>query len=103
MPGRQSVQVDLAEYAPIGDWVPMVGDVIIWHGWINHWFGIVSAAPPSGTLYVITSGLPIALFTMNPSKVEKATKKIDAHDIKSSRHGEWAILQTGKGKTVWYV
>jgi hypothetical protein len=99
----KNVQVDLAQYAPINTWKPGVGDVIIWHGFFTHWFGIVSQIQPDGSVCVITSGLPLTLFTMNQDTMKKFVKTVHFTRIHASRGGEWAVAQTSGGTTTWYV
>lgn len=97
------IGVDLANYKSIAKWTPHIGDIIICHGLFTHWFGIVSQISKDQHIHVIKAGLPILLFSMSPSKMEKSKKEIDIYDIKSSTSGKYAVMQTIGGACVWYV
>ena len=96
-------QVDLALYKPIREWHPTVGDTLVHHGWLTHWFGVVSQINPDNTIEVIRSGLPILLMTMSGTKMEKAKIVLDIADIKSSRGGKYAAVKSIQNSIVWHV
>jgi len=103
VPINQNVQVDLAHYAPIASWDPKPGDFVVWHGFITHWFGVVSVIQPNGSLSITKAGLPLFLFTMDPEKIEKSMVRMHVSKIKSSHGGEWAALQVVGNQAIWYV
>lgn len=99
-----SVGVNLAHYKPISTWVPQMGDIVIWHGWMQHWFGIVAGVNQSDDkIYIIKSGLPLLLVGMNPAEVEKNKVEINLSNILTSTGGKYATLQTINNTHVWYV
>jgi hypothetical protein len=99
----KDVQVDLAHYDFLMAWQPIVGDVVVWHGWITHWFGIVSKIDPSGHLTIIQSGLPFSLFTMDQDEMKKKAKKVHVTKIKRGGNGEWTVIQSAKSQVTWFI
>ncbi len=90
--------VGLATFGDLGNWRPKIGDFIIWTGWCFRWYGVISAVD-GDQLYIVKDGLPKLLFTIPESERSKYTIKKSAGSIKSSRGGEWSILQG----SVWYI
>ena len=101
MTTSNDVSMHLAHYRPIIDWKPMVGDIVTWHGWIQHWFGIISSVGPD-KVQVVKAGLPKLLVTMNSIEVARSIISIDIDNIRASR-GAYAALRPESGKTIWYV
>jgi hypothetical protein len=100
----RSIQTDLAHYRSIQEWVPQVGDIVIHHGWITHWFGIVTLSDQAeGIVEVIKSGLPVFLVTMSGSKQKKSKITLDVSDVKAARSGKYAIIKTIQNLAVWHV
>ena len=99
----QSVMVDLAHYAAISTWQPKMGDIVIWHGWFTHWYGVVNQVQASGHISVIRGGLPLLLFTMDQDSMQKKTKLVYITKIRASRGGEWAAIQTANNQITWFV
>jgi hypothetical protein len=99
----KSFQVGLAQYMPIQEWEPEVGDIIIYHGWIVHWFGLINQIEPNGIVSVVRAGIPILLLTMGQSKMSKSISKIDSDEIKLSTGGKYAVVKNVRNATVWYV
>jgi len=97
------VGVNLAHYKPISTWKPRVGDIIMWHGWIQHWFGIVSGINRDGTLTVVKSGLPLLLVTLSEAQVESSKFTVPLGEIHSSTGGTYAAVQVIQDTPVWYV
>lgn len=93
----------LAHFKSIAAWEPEVGDFIMWHGWLTHWYGIISDINPDWTISVIQKGLPFLLFNLSPTESEKSKVRIDIDKIISSSGGEYAILQSNSGMDVWYI
>lgn len=99
-----NVGVNLAHYKPINSWTPQVGDIVIWHGWIQHWFGIVAGVNQSeDKIHIVKSGLPILLVGMNPAEIEANKVEINLSTILSSTGGKYAALQTTNNVHVWFV
>ena len=93
------IGVDLAKYRSLAIWQPKVSDFIIYHGWIRaRWYGIVSSINDD-EITIIKDGLPKLLFTMPPNEFQQNSVKLSASRIRSSRGGEYHILQG----EVWYV
>lgn len=91
--------LELAKFRALSKWTPQVGDFIIHHGWLyDKWYGVISNVGVK-MVDVIYDGLPFLLFTLLPEKYNSQTKKISLIAIKSSRGGEFAVLQNG----VWFV
>jgi len=94
----------LAQYLPIDKWQPQVGDFIVHHGWLFHWYGVVSSLNVRNyTVEVIQAGLPFLLFTMTPSDMEKRKRTVDIGKVTSSRGGKYAIQQRNGTSYVWFV
>lgn len=96
--------VDLVHYMPISKWQPMIGDFVIQHGWLTHWYGVVSGVNTKDyTVSVIKAGLPFLLFSMTPSKMEKSKIIVDIGDVTSSRGGKFAVQQQNGTTTIWFI
>lgn len=96
--------VDLAHHVAISQWTPQIGDIIIWHGWFTHYFGVVSnVLREENTVEVIKRGLPILLFTMTAEEYKKNTTKIDIGTIKGSTGGKYAAIRAIRGNLTWYI
>lgn len=93
------MEIPLAQYRQLARYKPRLGDFIVWHGWLSHWYGVIGAFDQDEeTLIIIYAGMPSLLFTMSPTEMRKNTKNVDLYKIRSSR-GSFAVLQGG----VWYV
>ena len=104
MPTTPMISVNLAQSLPIAKWKPALGDIIMWHGWFQHWFGIVSSINAEGTVTVTKAGMPVLLFTMDEIEQTKNKTTIAVSAINRSRGGKYAVLQALPGSTnVWYV
>lgn len=104
MPAAPIVSVNLAQSMPIVKWKPALGDVVVWHGWIQHWFGVVSSINAEGTVTITKAGMPILLFTMDEMEQTKNRITVAISTINRSRGGKYAIMQALPGATnVWYV
>lgn len=99
----KNFQVDLAHYKPIQEWDAAIGDIIIYHGWISHWFGVVCQINQDGTIEIAKAGMPLLLLTMNNSKVSKSKITLDLVDVKSSTGGKYAALKSIQNTMVWHV
>ena len=96
--------VDLAHYKPLSKWTPQVGDNVVWHGWVTHWFGVVSAIiPEENCVEIIRRGMPVLLLTMTQSEYKKNSIKIDIGDIKGSTGGRYAAIRAQGNSIIWYV
>lgn len=96
--------MDLAHYNTLRNWDPQIGDFIIWHGWFQHYFGVISSIIHNEqSVEVIKKGLPLLLFEMVPEEYEKNKKKISIGSIKGSRGGKYAIIRAQGNNIVWFV
>ena len=98
----KNFNVDLAHYKPIQEWDPKVGDVLIKHNLLTHWFGIVSQVE-YGVIVVIAAGLPKLLLTMGGTAQDKSKVTLDVADIVSSRAGKYAAISCIQNTVVWHV
>lgn len=96
---RTDLDISLAEYKSIQSYKPRIGDLIIWHGWFTHYYGIVNGLD-NNKIRIVRSGMPILLLTMNPEDMcdPKNTKMVSLAKIRSSK-GAFAVMQGG----IWYV
>lgn len=98
VPRMGNLSVPLANYKSITEWNPKVSDIVIWHGWIRRWYGVVSATHGDSVI-IIRDGLPCLLFTMTPDQYKRNSIEISVHKIRNSGGGEFHTLQDG----VWYI
>ena len=98
----KNVALQLAHFKKLSDWEPQLYDVVIYHGWFTHWFGIVNGID-GGVVTVIQAGLPILLLTMDELDIPKNTKRIGVSSIRGSRAGRYAVLQHNGPNVVWFV
>ena len=104
MPAAPLMSVALAQSLPIVKWKPALGDIIIWHGWFQHWFGVVSSINADGTVTVTKAGIPVLLFTMDELEQQKNKATIAVSAVNRSRGGKYAVMQTLPGSAnVWYI
>lgn len=96
--------MDLAHYDDIRKWDPQVGDFIVYHGWFQHYFGVVSSViVDEQSVEIIKKGLPILLFNMIPEEHNKSKTKISIGSIKGSRGGQYAAIRAQGSNIIWYV
>jgi len=97
---QANLNITLAEYKPISTYKPKIGDFLIWHGWFtHHFYGVVNGVEEEkGVIRIVKAGMPILLFSMDPSEMENNLKTISLKKIKSSR-GAYAVQQNG----IWYI
>jgi len=96
--------VDLAHYDDIRKWDPKVGDCVIWHGWFQHFFGIVSSVLiKDDSVEIIKKGLPLLLFDMVSEEHNKNKVKLSIGTIKGSRGGKYAVIRAQGNNIIWYV
>jgi hypothetical protein len=98
----KNFNVNLAYYKPIQEWDPKVGDVLIKHNFLTHWFGIVSQVE-HGVIMVIAAGLPKLLLTMGSTAQDKSKVTLDVADIVNSRAGKYAAISCIQNNVVWHV
>src|SRR4051812_21287862 len=94
---------DLAFYKPLGEWVPRVGDNIIWHGWLTHWFGVVNGISPDGRVSVIQAGIPVLLMTLTEPAMAKHTITVHLSEIRQGTGGKYSVVQAHGNNIIWYV
>jgi hypothetical protein len=96
--------MDLAHYDDIRKWDPQIGDFIVWHGWFQHYFGVISSiSREDQSVIIIKRGLPIMLFDMVSEEHEKNKIKVSIGSIKGSRGGKYATIRAQGNNVVWYV
>ena len=96
--------MELAHYNSLQKWKPQVGDFIIWHGWFQHYFGVVSSVNVNdNSIDIIKKGLPLLLFEMVPEEHNKNKIKADIGNIKNSGGGKYAAIRANNNNVVWYV
>jgi hypothetical protein len=99
----QNLEVSLAQYKPISQYRPRIGDFIIWHGLLTHYYGVINGIDESnGTIRVIKAGMPLLLFNMEPDEMDSNTTTVKLSKIKSSR-GAYAAQQVVPTGSIWYV
>ena len=95
---------DLAHFKYLTQWKPLVGDIIIWHGWFTHWYGVVKSIDANDNeLHIIKMGLPVLLLTLDPGEYEGNTVKIPIHKVRQSNGGKYAAIRSVGSNTVWYI
>jgi len=104
MPAAPLISVNLAQSLPIAKWRPTLGDFVTWHGWLQHWFGVVSSINADGTVTITKAGMPILLFTMDELEQTKNKITVAVSAVTRSRGGKYAVMQALPGAAnVWYV
>lgn len=96
----------LAQYFSIADYMPQIGDFVVWAGWIRTWYGVVSNVSDNGNMVsIIFDGLPYLLLTQTDDEQIKNTRIMDIRQIKASSHGKWSIQKHDKAHnaTIWFV
>lgn len=104
--GRAQELPPLAQYRAIKDYYPAYGDYIVWSGILTTWHGIVTNYDKNtNELYVIFSGLPILLFTMDGVEQIKETKKITLSKLTGSAPGKFSAMQHDfkNNAIIWYI
>ena len=88
----------------LDQYVPKVGDFVIWSGFFNTWYGIVKAYNKTD-LDLIVEGNPFLLFDIDPNDCERYSKKIKLRDVMRARQGTWSILQHDErnNTNIWYI
>ena len=96
-------KTDLAYYKPLLEWTPAVGDILIYHGWFTHWFGVVNQLNSDNTFDVIKAGLPILLMTMNNTTMKKSTINVDLADVVASSGGKYSAIKCSQNTMIWFI
>lgn len=94
--------INLANYSSIAKWSPHLGDIVIYHGWFTHWFGIVNGIE-GNTLHIIKAGMPLLLMTMDDLDIQKNSIKVGLNKMKRSTGGKYSVMQTLGNTCTWYV
>jgi len=99
------MQVDLAHHSSLQRWQPKVGDFLIWHGWFQHWFGVICNVSPSSEITIIYKGMPVLLFALTQSEYEKNKRTIHLSDVVNNSFwkGKYAAISSTNGTIIWYV
>lgn len=96
--------MDLAHYDNIQKWKPQIGDFLVWHGWIQHYFGVISnIINEDRVVEVIKKGLPLLLFDMISEDHDRNKIKVRIGDIKGSRGGRYAAIRAHGNNIIWYI
>ena len=99
------IQINLAQHSPIEKWNPEVGDFIVWHGWFQHWFGVVCAVD-FDEITIIKKGMPLLLFALTQSEHESNKTSLNVAQIRSGGsfwHGKYATVKAVGSNLIWYV
>lgn len=98
----KNVALQLAHFKQLAGWEPQLYDIVIYHGWFTHWFGIVNGID-SGVVSVVQAGLPVLLLTMDELDIVKKTKQIGVSSIRNSKAGKYTVIQHTGPNLVWYI
>lgn len=98
----KQIALQLANYNAIAMWKPQVGDVVIHHGFLQHWFGIVNSIN-QGSVTVVRAGLPVLMLTMDEHDMAKNKQELSIQIVRNSRGGKYAAIQNMQGTQTWYV
>ena len=96
----------LARYMPKANYVPDVGDFVIWSGWFKTWYGVVSETSADGKMVsIVFEGLPSLLFTSTEPEQLARTHQIPLSQIINSMSGTWALQKhdTQHNATIWFI
>ncbi len=104
MKNRNLADVPLAQYAPRSAYRPIIGDLVVWAGWVRTWFGIVSGISNDG-LQVVYEGLPVLLVTQTPEEQAKNTRLLKFDELTGAKAGVYSVLQhdTKHNAIIWYI
>ncbi len=98
----KQVTLNLTQFGPLARWKPQVGDIVFWHGWFTHWFGIINGIS-EGQATIVKAGLPYLLVAMSEAEISKNQVNIDLAKIAGGSRGKYAVLQITGSTSVWYV
>jgi hypothetical protein len=97
--------LNLAQYKSIAAWKPQLGDIVIWHGLMTHWFGIVNGIRDE-ELSIVKSGLPFLLLQLDEAQIAKGTVTIPISKIHAAagKRGTYAAIQNTDGNLpTWFI
>jgi hypothetical protein len=94
----RGMSVALAQYRSIHTYKPHLGDFVIWHGWLTHYYGVVNTIQDD-RISMITAGLPCLLFSYDDDESSRNTKHVSVNKIRRSKGGTFTVLQGD----IWYV
>lgn len=96
----------LAHFIGIAEYVPEVGDFLVWAGLLTTWYGVVVSVTEDGqTFEAAFQGLPTLLFTMTPEEIDKNTRVIPIYKVRGSRSGSWSAMKHDKAHNtpIWFI
>lgn len=95
----------LAHFKQRNDYHPLIGDFIVWSGWITTWHGIIVGYDrETDDLICVFSGVPYLLMTLNPNDYDKETRRLKLTNIRNAGNGKFAILQKADNQQpVWFI
>jgi len=96
----------LAQYRSRNEYKPQYGDYFVWSKWFTTWHGlIINYDQTNDDVYIVMSGVPYLLFTMNSTQFEKETISIKLTDIKRAPNGKYAIQHHDQNQNtiIWYI
>jgi len=99
------MQVDLAQHMPISRWKPEVGDFLVWHGWLQHWFGVVCGIE-TDEITIIKKGIPILLFTLTQSEHDNNKQTISIQQVRAGGsfwNGKYSAIKAIGSNLIWFV
>lgn len=100
----RTVDLELARYRNLSEYVPDVGDFIIEIGWFKTRFGVVSGVR-TNVISVVFSSLPFTLCTFTEEEQKKHTEDIHIADVVRSKAGQYTIskAKAEDGLVVMYI
>lgn len=104
MSAGRTVDLELARFRNLSEYVPDVGDFIIEVGWFKTRFGVVSGVR-TNVISVVFSSLPFTLYTSTEEDQKKNTQDIHISDIVRSKAGHYTIskAKSEDGLVVMYI
>lgn len=96
----------LANYLSVAEYVPAIGDFIIWAGWFKTYYGIVAEVSPDGKkMQVIWESLPYLLLLLTEDEQREETKEMLLREITDSPTGHISVMKhdAKHNATIWYI
>ncbi len=101
------IACELVRYSDIRHYNPLVGDIIVKHGWVfrTKWFGVINFITKERVMQIITESSPRMLVTTMPEQLKKTTFEMHLSKITQSFPGSYSIMQIDlKSKVpIWYI
>jgi hypothetical protein len=108
--GRRTENPPLVQYLQLNQWIPRVGDFLVWAGNFKTWYGVISSVDQhvsDGTtnISVIFESLPMLLFTLTEDEQKENTQIMRLSEITTARVGTFSVMQNDPKHRVplWYI